>query len=60
MQRDRKAWQHLWITMPHILRFDVTSNQRKLTAQKCECSDSKKNQGKEDAAEEAPGVTNQD
>lgn len=29
MQRDMKAWQHLWITPLHILRLDVTHNQAK-------------------------------
>lgn len=33
MQRDMKAWQHLWITPPHIQWFDVTRNQTKLAAQ---------------------------
>lgn len=61
MQRDVKARQYLWITPPHILRFDVTPNQMKLTARKCECWDKKKGgRGEEDAAEEAPGVTHQD
>lgn len=58
MQRDMKAWQHPWITPPHILWFDVTCNQTELTAQKWLLGFRKK--GNEDTAEEPPGVTYRD
>lgn len=28
MRRDMKGWQHLWTTLPHVLRLDASPNQR--------------------------------
>lgn len=28
MRRDMKGWQHLWTTLPHILRLNVSPNQK--------------------------------